>query len=227
MVNDENGLDTEEQDDDEHNGASEEVEAKEANNKEDEEHEGDEDLAEDLGEKDKHEAQGQQEAQGEGGRYGEGEGEEKTGDEVEIHGGTRGEDRAVQNREQEERGDGREAGNKQGGRGNVRRARDPMKRQMTENNRDLIVFSLIRTFACVFCLKPCISSPILPSTKYVPYHVKPPQQTLPEKSSSDPAACVQPVVRSRARHRRSRDHLGDCQFHRPLRPSSPQDLHVT
>jgi hypothetical protein len=119
VVDDENGHDAEEQDGDGYNKASKETETGQASEREDEEHEGEEDLAENVGNEGEQEAEGQLEAeeqqeaerqreaerQQEAAREGESEGEEKTGEETEPHSETRGKDCAVHDGEEEKHGD--------------------------------------------------------------------------------------------------------------------------
>jgi hypothetical protein len=127
---DETGHDTEERDGDEHGRASGEAEAEEADQRGNEEHEGEEDPAEDMGEKE--ELEGQQEAE----RKGEREGEEKTGDETEPHGETRGKDCEVHDGEEEEHGGDVEAREEQGDQDQVQGVENAMGQHATTNNRD-------------------------------------------------------------------------------------------
>jgi hypothetical protein len=130
-VSDKNEHDTEEQDGDEYNRASEEAEVEKADKRENEEHESKEDLEEDIGEKEEFRAEGQQEAV----REGEREREEKMGGETDPHSEIRGKDCAVHNGEEgEHRGDGR-AGKEQGDQNQVQRVENAVGLQTITSNR--------------------------------------------------------------------------------------------
>lgn len=129
-VNDENEYDTKEQIDDGHNRASGEAEAEEADKRVDEEHKSEEDLADDLGEKEEQEAGGQQEAE----REGEREGEEKTGDETEPHGDTRGKNCAFQGGLEEKHGGNEEAGEEQGDHDQFQRVENAMRASLDRSS---------------------------------------------------------------------------------------------
>jgi hypothetical protein len=137
-VSDKNEHDTEEQDEDGHNESSEQAEAGEADRRVNEEHESEEDLPEDMREKEEQEGKGQQEAEGQhkAVREGEREGEKKTGDETESHSKTRGKDCAVHDGEEEEHGGGGEAGKEQGDQDQVQGVENTVGQRGTTYNLD-------------------------------------------------------------------------------------------
>lgn len=92
---------------------------------------GEEDPAEDMGEKEELEAEGQQEAV----REGEREREEETGDETEPHSETRGKDCAVLDGEEEKHGGDGEGGKEKGDQDQVRGVGNAVGQRATTNNR--------------------------------------------------------------------------------------------
>ena len=128
----EEGHDAEEREGDGHSEVSKGIGTEAADEREDEEYEGEEGLADNNGKEGEHEADGQPEAEREGERVG----EEKTGGELEPYGETRGKDCAVHDGEEEEHGGDWEAGTRQGDQGQVKGVKGDMGQQVTANDCD-------------------------------------------------------------------------------------------
>jgi hypothetical protein len=137
MVDDENGHDAEEQECNEYNKLSEETRTEEAGEREDEEHEGGEDLAETIGKELEQEAGGQPDAgEQQEAERGEKEGEEVTDEEIEPHSTTRGRDCAVHDGEEEEHRGELEARKEQGDQDQAQGVEGDMGQRVTADNRD-------------------------------------------------------------------------------------------
>lgn len=128
VMDKENGDDFEEQDDGGHSEPPKEAETAEADEVEDEEYGSEEDLAEDKRDKRHQEAKGHQEAE----REIDGDGEETTSDEAQMHNEATGDDNAIQVAQREEHGDDGDKGSV-GVHGGVREDRELVEQRVAAN----------------------------------------------------------------------------------------------
>jgi hypothetical protein len=137
-VNDGNEHGTKEQDDNGHNDSSEVAEAEEAEKRADDEHEGEEDLEEDIGDQEEQETEGQKDAGVglEAGVEGEREGGEKSDDEAELHNDTRGKDGAIRDDQEDEHRDDGGVGKEQGDHGNMLEGTETVEQRVTASHRN-------------------------------------------------------------------------------------------